>query len=58
MNIERGRLDERVATLKRQQRDADAAALASGRTTREQLARKNGVFFGRQLQVDLKSGRL
>lgn len=52
----RERLDERVATFKRRQREADARALETGRITREELARKNSVFSGRRFQVDLKSG--
>jgi len=52
----RGQLDERVAAVKQQQREADARALKAGRITREALARKNGLFSGRRLQVELKSG--
>lgn len=51
-----GLLDERVAAIKQQQREADARALKAGRITREALARKNSLFSGRRLQVDLKSG--
>jgi hypothetical protein len=54
--IGRGQLDERVAAIKQQQREADARALKAGRITREALARKNSLFSGRRLQVDLKSG--
>ncbi len=50
-------LDARIAALKQKQRDADAEALATGRLTREDLARKNGFFSGRNLKLDLKSGR-
>ncbi len=49
-------LDERVAALKRAQREADARALETGRVTREELERKNSVFFGHHFKVDLKSG--
>lgn len=42
---------------KQASRDADARDLASGRKSREQLARENSLFYGRQFRVDFKSAK-
>ena len=49
-------LDTRVATLKQQQRSVDARDLATGRRTALEINRKNGLFSGRGLVLDLASG--
>jgi hypothetical protein len=42
---------------KQASRDADERDLASGRKSREQLARENSLFHGRRWRVDFKSAK-
>jgi hypothetical protein len=42
---------------KQASRDADERDLASGRKSREQLSRENGLFHGRRWIVDLGSAK-
>lgn len=50
-------LFEEIRREKQASRDADERDLRSGRKSREQLARENGIFHGRRFRVDLKSAK-
>jgi hypothetical protein len=50
----RNRSNLRIAREKQVSREADARALASGRTTREQLTRENGFLPAERAIVDLR----
>lgn len=47
-----------VARAKQDSREQDAADLASGRKSREQLRAENGAFGGSRLRVNFSSSRL
>lgn len=46
-------LHDRIAALKAAQRRADAAALAEGRVSREDLSRRNGYELSRRFKPDM-----
>jgi hypothetical protein len=56
-NAPAGSLFEDVQREKQASRDADERDLRSGRKSREQLARENGIFHGRRFRVDFKSAK-
>jgi hypothetical protein len=56
LHSKRLNLDERVAALKQQQRDADERALETGRLTPREINRKNSLISGRGLKLDLTTG--